>query len=83
MSANDRRLEKFEEGRCYIPFAQVNNVKLGPQYGDSWVIESGLAGGSLVIEDNLQKLREGAPVDPHVAQYRPSATSQITQPTGR
>lgn len=61
----------------------VNNVKLGPQYGDSWVIESGLAGGSLVIEDNLQKLREGAPVDPHVAQYRPSATSQITQPTGR
>jgi membrane fusion protein, multidrug efflux system len=61
----------------------VNNVKLGPQYGDSLVIEDGLAGGSLVIEDNLQKLREGAPVDPHVTQYKASATSQTTQLTGR
>ena len=42
----------------------VNNVTLGPQHGDSWVVEGGLPGGSLVIVDNLQKLREGAPVSP-------------------
>jgi membrane fusion protein (multidrug efflux system) len=42
----------------------VNNVTLGPQHGDSWVVEGGLSGGSLVIVDNLQKLREGAPVSP-------------------
>ena len=41
----------------------VNDVTLGPQHGDSWVIESGLEDGALVIIDNLQKLREGAPVE--------------------
>ncbi|WP_239462049.1 efflux RND transporter periplasmic adaptor subunit [Occallatibacter savannae] len=59
----------------------VNNVKLGPQYGNNWVIEGGLPSGSLVITDNLQKLREGAPVDPQFAQ--PSANSQAAQPAGR
>jgi membrane fusion protein (multidrug efflux system) len=47
----------------------VNNVKLGPQYGNSWVVDQGVAGGSLVITDYLQKLREGASVAPHVTQY--------------
>ncbi len=45
----------------------VNSVTLGPQYGDRWLVESGLSGGSLVIIDNLQKLREGAPVSPEFA----------------
>ena len=45
----------------------LNNVTLGPQYGDKWVVDSGLEGGSLVIVDNLQKLREGAPVNPQIA----------------
>jgi membrane fusion protein (multidrug efflux system) len=62
---------------------RVNNVTLGPQYGDSWVIESGLADGSLVITDNLQKLRDGAPVDPRLTEYQPSATSHGPQPMGR
>jgi len=63
--------------------AHVNNVTLGPQYGDSWIVESGLAGDSLVITDNLQKLREGAPVSPQVAQFRASVTSQTTQAPAR
>ena len=46
----------------------VNNVTLGPQYGNNWVVESGLNGGSLVITDNLQKLREGEPITPEVSQ---------------
>jgi len=59
----------------------VNNVKLGPQYGDNCVVESGLPGGSLVIVDNLQKLREGAPVSPQIAE--PPPASQAGQPAGR
>ena len=61
----------------------INNVTLGPQYGNSWVINSGLAGGSLVITDNLQKLREGAPVAPQLAPYQPSPTTQATAAAGR
>lgn len=61
----------------------VNNVKLGPQYGNSWVIESGLAGGSLVITNNLQKLREGARVDPQLTQFEASLTPPTSQPAGQ
>jgi membrane fusion protein (multidrug efflux system) len=43
----------------------VVNVTLGPQYNNNWVIESGLQPGAVVITDNLQKLREGVPVEPH------------------
>jgi membrane fusion protein, multidrug efflux system len=43
----------------------VTNVKLGPQYGSDWIVESGLAPGAMVVTDNLQKLREGATVAPH------------------
>lgn len=61
----------------------VNNVKLGPQYGSQWVIESGLAAGSLVITDNLQKLREGAPVSPQPTEFTAGVTSQPPPPARR
>jgi membrane fusion protein (multidrug efflux system) len=61
----------------------VNSVTLGPQYGNSWVVESGLASGSLVIIDNLQKLREGAPVSPQSGEFHALNTAQTTQPAGR
>jgi membrane fusion protein, multidrug efflux system len=60
----------------------VNNVKLGPQYGDNWVVEGGLPGGSLVIVDNLQKLREGAPISPQPSAQNAGA-SLSAQPAGR
>jgi RND family efflux transporter MFP subunit len=47
--------------------AHVVNVELGPQHGSYWIINSGLSPGASVITDNLQKLRDGAPVDPHAA----------------
>jgi membrane fusion protein, multidrug efflux system len=56
----------------------VNTVTLGPQFGDNWVIDKGLNAGELVITDNLQKLREGAPVDAHVA-----TASEQSQPAAR
>ncbi|QEE27429.1 efflux RND transporter periplasmic adaptor subunit [Terriglobus albidus] len=55
-------------------------VKLGPQYGNNWVVESGIPAGAKVITDNLQKLREGAPVAPHVTELQTSAS---IQPAGR
>ncbi|HTB96839.1 MAG TPA: efflux RND transporter periplasmic adaptor subunit [Terracidiphilus sp.] len=61
----------------------VNNVTLGPQYGNSWVVESGLAPGSKVIVGSLQKLREGVPVSPQETKTAASATSSETQPAGR
>jgi len=63
--------------------AHVNNITLGPQYGDSWIVESGLRGGSLVITDNLQKLREGAPVNPQPTEFRASAASNAAQSRAR
>jgi membrane fusion protein (multidrug efflux system) len=60
----------------------VNSVKLGAQYGDSWVVEGGLPGGSLVIIDNLQKLREGAPVNPQTSTANGGASASA-QPAGR
>jgi membrane fusion protein (multidrug efflux system) len=61
----------------------VNSVTLGPQYGNSWVVESGLASGSLVIVDNLQKLREGAPVSPQPGEFHALNTAQTAQPADR
>jgi membrane fusion protein, multidrug efflux system len=63
----------------------VNTVTLGPQYGDSWVVTSGLPSGSNVVVDNLQKLREGAPVSPHPGEFHASTsnTAQATPSAGR
>jgi membrane fusion protein (multidrug efflux system) len=60
----------------------VNNVALGTQYGNYWVVTSGLNGGTLVITDNVQKLREGVPVMPEVSKSG-AAVSQSAQSGGR
>lgn len=54
--------------------AHLTTVQLGPQIGTSWLVEGGLAPGSKVIVDNLQKLRDGAPVSPHPAAPAPAST---------
>jgi membrane fusion protein (multidrug efflux system) len=45
----------------------VANVTLGAESGANVVVLSGLSPGAEIITDNLQKLREGAPVNPHAA----------------
>lgn len=45
--------------------AHIATVTLGPQIGTNWLVEHGVSAGDKVITDNLQKLREGAPVAPH------------------
>lgn len=61
----------------------VVNVKLGPEYGNDWVVDSGVAPGTTLITDNLQKLKEGVPVAPQekTAVVRP--TSPMGEPAGK
>jgi membrane fusion protein (multidrug efflux system) len=60
-------------------------AKLGPQYGNNVIIESGVPPGATVIIDNLQKLREGAPVDPKVVplETTPPSVSAPAATAGR
>jgi len=60
----------------------ANNVTLGPQFGNNWVVESGLSGGSLVITDNVQKLCEGEPVTPEIS-GQSASVSKPMQADGR
>jgi multidrug efflux pump subunit AcrA (membrane-fusion protein) len=39
-------------------------VKLGPQFGDLWVVESGLQVGESVVVDGLQRIKNGMTVAP-------------------
>jgi membrane fusion protein, multidrug efflux system len=52
----------------------VTNVTVGSEVGRNVVILSGLQPGTTIVTDNLQKLREGAPVAPqHKAPAAPAA----------
>ncbi|MGB7731054.1 MAG: efflux RND transporter periplasmic adaptor subunit [Candidatus Acidiferrum sp.] len=42
----------------------IQTVKLGPLFGDMWVVESGLQPGDKVIVDGLQRVRTGVIVAP-------------------
>jgi membrane fusion protein, multidrug efflux system len=44
--------------------AEIKTVKLGPQFGDMWVVESGLEAGENVIVDGLQRVKTGMTVSP-------------------
>ena len=42
----------------------IRAVKTGPQFGDMWVVETGLQPGDKVVVDGLQRLRDGMTVAP-------------------
>jgi len=42
----------------------IKTVKLGPQIGDLWVVESGLQVGDKVVVDGLQRVKSGMTVAP-------------------
>ncbi len=44
--------------------ATIKNVKLGPQFGDMWVVEEGLNAGENVVVDGLQRIKNGMTVSP-------------------
>ena len=55
----------------------IKTVKLGPQSGDMWVVESGLQVGDNVVIDGLQRIKTGMTVAP-----TPFKDTQTTAPTG-
>ena len=57
--------------------AHVTTVQLGPQVGLNWLVLGGVTPGQKVITDNLLKLRDGAPINPHEgAADAPTAAQQ-------
>ena len=42
----------------------IKTVKLGPQFGDQWLVESGLQEGESVVVDGLQRVKDGMTVAP-------------------
>jgi membrane fusion protein (multidrug efflux system) len=62
--------------------AHLTTVQLGPQIGTNWLAESGVAPGDRIITDNLQKLRDGAPIAPHQGPAVAS-TASTTSSAGR
>jgi membrane fusion protein, multidrug efflux system len=42
----------------------IKGVTLGPQFGDMWIVESGLQAGENVVVDGLQRLKSGMIVAP-------------------
>jgi membrane fusion protein (multidrug efflux system) len=42
--------------------AQMRDVRMGPQQGNYWIVEQGLAAGDVVIVDGTQKLKPDLPV---------------------
>jgi membrane fusion protein (multidrug efflux system) len=65
----------------------VVNVQLGSQIGNNWIVAGGLQPGMRIITDNLQKLREGAPVNPHETPLAKAtgatSTTNSSSPAGR
>jgi membrane fusion protein (multidrug efflux system) len=55
----------------------IKTVKLGPQFGDMWVVESGLQAGENVVVDGLQRIKSGMTVSP-----TPFKDTQANAPTG-
>ena len=62
--------------------AHVETVQLQTQVGTDWLVDSGVSPGMMVITDNLLKLRDGAPVTPHLAPAV-APTSQASASAGR
>lgn len=54
--------------------AHLRPVKVGPRFGALWVIQEGLKPGEHVVVEGLQKVREGATVDPQP--YEPAGAEK-------
>jgi membrane fusion protein (multidrug efflux system) len=76
-------LQGIQQAFTLTPDHKVHivTVQLGAQVGNDWIVQGGLAPGSTIIVDNLQKLAEGAPVNPHQVPVPPAQTSAAASQT--
>lgn len=54
----------------------IKTIKLGPQTGDMWVVESGLQAGDSVVVDGLQRIKGGMTVAP--SPFKDTQTNALT-----
>lgn len=54
----------------------IKTIKLGPQTGDMWVVESGLKAGESVVVDGLQRIKSGMTVAP--SPFKDTQTNALT-----
>jgi membrane fusion protein (multidrug efflux system) len=59
----------------------IRTVKPGVTVGTMWVIDEGLKPGEQVAVEGLQRLRDGTPVTPKLAQLSPAQLSPAHLPT--
>lgn len=52
--------------------AAVRPVQLGEQVGSMWIVEKGLSAGESVVAEGVQKVKDGAPVNPKPVQAESS-----------
>jgi len=60
----------------------VRNVKTGPAQGDITAIEDGVANGETVVVDGIDRLREGAKVEPVVRGGADDPANKLTEKAG-
>jgi membrane fusion protein, multidrug efflux system len=61
--------------------ASIRPVKMGPKTGSMWIVEEGLKPGERVVAEGVQKVQEGALVNPKP--YQPgSATAENSKKAG-
>lgn len=51
--------------------AAIRPVELGARVGSLWIVERGLSAGDSIVAEGVQKVRDGAPVNPRPAQPAP------------
>ena len=61
--------------------ATQRSVKVGETVGENVLIVEGLKAGERIVVEGLQKVREGAPVQPKTAAQMTEAAAQTSQPT--
>jgi membrane fusion protein (multidrug efflux system) len=44
--------------------AEIRTVKMGPRFGDLWVVQDGLKAGEKVVVEGLQSVKPGGEVNP-------------------
>jgi RND family efflux transporter MFP subunit len=59
----------------------MRTVKAGARVGDLWVIDEGLKPGERIVVEGLQKVRDGAIVNPQPAE--PATSAKAEPPTGQ
>lgn len=62
--------------------ATVRNVKTGPTEGDVTAIEEGVASGETVVIDGIDRLREGAKVEPVMRGGADDPANKLTEKAG-